>query len=114
MATNQKYEDGDQLSVAVTAPTTPSSGDPVLFGVLPGVALTDEDDDGNTTVAFKGVYNLSVKAESGNITPSTALYYDSADANLNDASSGNTAFGFALGSVTSGATATIPVKIQSF
>jgi hypothetical protein len=39
------------------------------------------------------------------------LYYDAADDGLNNAASGNTSFGYALGAVDSGATSTIPVKI---
>jgi predicted RecA/RadA family phage recombinase len=61
MATNRKYESGKQLAVACTAPATPSSGDPVLFGQRPGVALTDEDAAGLTTVQFDGVFDLSVQ-----------------------------------------------------
>jgi predicted RecA/RadA family phage recombinase len=114
MATNQVYEPGDHIQVTPTAPATVNSGDPVLVGDLPGVALTDEDSDGKVTVTLAGVYKLAVTAESGAITPGTKVYYDAGDSGLNDTSAGNTPFGFALGSVTSGSTSTIPVKIHAF
>src|SRR5690554_5085388 len=101
MATNQVYENGDQFEVTPTAPATVNSGDPIMVGDLPGVALTDEDDDGKVTGKFNGVFNLPVNAESGAITPGTKVYYDAGDSGLNDSSAGNKPFGFALGSVTS-------------
>lgn len=61
MAKNRKHPSGHQLSVGATDPATPVSGDPVLFGQRPGVALTDERTDGTTTVQFDGVFDLSVK-----------------------------------------------------
>jgi predicted RecA/RadA family phage recombinase len=116
MATNMVYADGDQLAVACTAPTTPASGDPVLYGQRPGVALTDEDSDGLTTVAFKGVFNLSVKGEnaSGNnaVAAGDILYYEAGQTPvLNKDATNGVRFGYAGGAVSSGATATIPVHV---
>lgn len=117
MATNRVYERGCQIPLACTAPTTPSSGDPVLFGQLPGVALTDEDTvTGLTTVQTDGVFDLSVKGENnaGNVavTAGDILYYDSAaTVKINKDNTNGVRFGYALEDVTSGATATIKVKI---
>lgn len=118
MATNQVYEDGDFLSVVCTQPATPASGDPVLFGQLPGVALADEGESisGETTVTFKGVYELSVKGENnaGNtaVAAGDILYYDAAATpKINKDNTNGVRFGYAMEAVDSGATATIPVKI---
>lgn len=118
MATNRVYKHGDQLSVVVTNPATPSSGDPVLFGQLPGVALTDEGDGGNasteTTVAFKGVFDLPVRGHDGTsnaaISAGDIVYYDTTNDEL-DVDTGGVRFGYALEDVASGATTTIKVKV---
>jgi predicted RecA/RadA family phage recombinase len=113
MATNRIYERGVELSLAATAPATPSSGDPVLFGEIPGVALTDEDDDGNTTIAFEGVFELSVDGQgpsaAAEITAGDIVYYDGGEINVDDTN--GTRFGYALEGVASDATATIQVKV---
>lgn len=113
MATNRLYEKGDQLKVVPTAPADVASGDPVLFGTLPGVALTDEDDDGEATVQFGGVFELDVvgadNAGGAAITAGDPVYYDGGEINA-DATDG-TLFGYALEDVASGATTATPVKI---
>lgn len=116
MAKNIVFDHGDQLSLPVTAPATPTSGDPVLVGELPGVALTDENTEGNTTVKLNGVANLEVVGTSDDGTTDAAIsagdvvYYDTDDT-LNVDSSNGTRFGYALEDVASGATSTIRVKI---
>lgn len=118
MATNIIFEDGDQVAVNVSAVTGSGagglvqSGDPGVLGQLPFVALTDENADGIATVKFNGVAELFVDAEAAAVNPGDLLYFDAADANkINNASSGNVRFGYALGSVSNGATGTIRVKI---
>jgi predicted RecA/RadA family phage recombinase len=118
MATNQVFEYGDQfdvLAASVTEPATPESGDPILIGALPAVALTDvwEDADGveRITVKTNGIYEFPVEAQGGNSTVGALLYYDAADDGLNNAASGNTRWGYGLGVVTSGTTSVIRVKI---
>ena len=111
MATNQVFEHGDAFPVVPTAPTNATSGDPILVDQLPGVALTDENAAGEVTGKFNGVWDFPVEAEGSAITPGEIVYYDVADAGLNNASSGNVRFGYALDGVDSGATATIRVKI---
>lgn len=119
MAGNIIFEAGDQLSLAATNPTTPASGDPVIVGQLPGVALTTETADGNTTIKFDGVADLSVKAvttaASGSaVAVGDILYYVPANTpKLSKAvgDSGAVRFGYALEAITSGSTDTIRVKV---
>ncbi len=115
MALNQVLEHADQMSVVCTQPATPASGDPVLFGQRPGVALTDERDDGTTTVKFNGSYEFSVKGIDGGGNSAVAegdiLYYTAADTpKLNKKTTG-VRFGYAAAAVVSAATTTIEVII---
>jgi|SRR6185295_3526950 len=113
MATNEIY-DSYHLPVICSNPTTPTSGSPVRFGALTGVALTDEDADGITVVDFgPRTWDLSVKGvnDSGNsaVAVGDALFYVDADTpHLSKKSSGYF-FGNALEAVDSAATATINV-----
>lgn len=118
MATNIRYEDGNQLEVAPTAPTSTTilAGQACLVGSLPGVALTDADNTvgngGRCTVKFNGVADLAVKGETTTnaaVAAGDILYLDGAVVNKD--SSNGVRFGYALGAVASGATTTIPVKI---
>lgn len=118
MAKNRKFPKGNQLSLVCTDPATPAPGDPVLFGQVPGVALTAEGASiaGETTVQTDGVFDLSVKGidNVGNaaIAAGDIIYYDTATTpKLSADAVGTVRFGYALAAVTSGATATIPVKV---
>lgn len=112
MATNIVHEDGWQLRRLVTTPASGAdSNDPVLCGQRPGVALTDQDGTGYATVKFNGSATLTVEAEAGAITPGAILYYDAADAQLNNSSSGNVRFGYAAEAIDNGATDDIVVDI---
>lgn len=114
MATNRKFERGQQLSVAPTnAPNDPvDSGDPILIGELPGVALNDEADS-EVTAQFDGVFDLAVVGNDGSaaaISAGDIVYYNTGSDQIDSNSSG-TRFGYALEDVGSGATTTIQVKI---
>jgi predicted RecA/RadA family phage recombinase len=116
MATNEVFESGDFLSLVATDPTTPASGDPVIIGQIPGVAQTAEDSDGNTSVALKGVFLLSVKAvdSAGNsaVAAGDIIYYQTGDTpKLSKKATSGVRFGYALDAITSAATATIRVKL---
>lgn len=122
MATNMTYADGDQLSCVCSQPATPASGDPVLFGQRPGVALTDERTDGTTSVKFSGVFELEVEGvtAAGNsaVAAGDILYYDSAATiKLNKDSTNGVRFGYAGDGSASGelvasaASGTIPVTV---
>lgn len=112
MATNIVHEHGDALYLTCTAPTTPASGDPVLIGSLPGVAETDEQSDGKTSVKLNGTAKLPVKGETTTnaaVSAGDIVYYDAGV--INKDSTNGVRFGYALGAVASGATTTILVKI---
>lgn len=115
MAKNRVYEDGRRLSLAATDPATPASGDPVVVGQMPGVALTDERSDGTTSIDFGGVYSLAVRGVDGVGNSAVAvgdiLYYVAADTPKLSKKNTGVRFGYALGTVAAGATATIPVKV---
>lgn len=118
MATNQVFVPDNRLSVVCTQPATPVSGDPVLFGARPGVALTDEGEGGNeatkTSVQFDGVWNMSVKGEDGAgnaaIAAGDIIYYDAAATpKLNKDVTNGVRWGYANEAVNSGVTATVEV-----
>jgi predicted RecA/RadA family phage recombinase len=112
MATNTVYMWTKSRPLVCSAPTTPASGDPVICGQIPGVALADEDADGVTTVALDGVFDLAVKGETTTnaaVAVGDILYYDAGV--INRDSTNGVRFGYALGAVSSGATTTIPVEI---
>ncbi len=119
MATNVIFETARTLSVPCTEPATPASGDPVLFGDLPGVALTAEGGGGNaaanTTVQFEGVVDVSVKGVNagGNsaVAVGDTIYYNAADTPKLNKKVAGTRYGVALEAITSGGTDTIRVRI---
>jgi predicted RecA/RadA family phage recombinase len=116
MAGNIVYEQGDQLALTATDPATPESGDPVLVGQIPGVALIDEAADGKTTIKMNGVATLSVKGVDGSGNSAVAagdiLYYVTGDTPKLSKKTSGVRFGYALEAVSSGATATIRLKIS--
>lgn len=91
------------------------SGDPVLVGQLTGVAIADVDTDNKTTVDTEGVYDLSVKAVDASansaVAVGDAIYYVDADTPKLSKKATGVLFGYALEAITSGATATIEVKL---
>lgn len=120
MARNRVYagqrDGGNNLSVVCTHPTTPASGDPVRYGERVGVALINEDTAGKTTVAFDGVFNLSVKGVDGSGNAAVAegdkLYYVDADTPVLSKKTAGHFAGYAQAAITSGSTATIAVKLS--
>ncbi|MEV8638103.1 DUF2190 family protein [Streptosporangium sp. NPDC051023] len=115
MAKNIIFEDGTQLALTATDPATPASGDPVVVGQIPGVALINEASDGLTTIKTNGVATLSVKGIDGGGNSAVAagdiLYYVSGDTPKLSKKTSGVRFGYALEVVSSAATATIRVKI---
>jgi len=120
MAQNIIYQPGWNLRVAATHPATPSSGDPVRFHGITGVALTDEGDGGSvsteTTIYIgPGIFDLSVDDnEGGGIAVGDRLYYHDTGTGTPATSINNTAaagvfYGYAMEAVTAAATATIQV-----
>ena len=117
MAKNKIFHDGRQISAVCSQPATPKSGDPVLVGQIPGVALTDERTDGTTSVDTQGIFDLAVEgkdAANANTTVSVGdvVYYDSANTiKLNRDNTNGVRFGYALAALASGASGTIRVKV---
>lgn len=114
MAKNLVHDEDRYIAeVAATDPATAESGDPVLVGNIPGVALVDEGDGGNATgmitIDRGGIWKMPVVGASGAIAVGDILYLDGGE--LNDDDSGGTRWGYALGTVGSGATAVIDVLV---
>lgn len=116
MAKNFTYMWSESLPLVCSQPATPQSGDPVICGQIPGVALTPKDTNNVTTVALNGVAELLVKGETTTdaaVAVGDILYYDAAATphKVNKDNTNGVRFGYALAAVASGATTTIPVKI---
>lgn len=114
MSTNERFRDGDKLSLPV--PTGTSSGASVKVGSIMGVTQTNRatasefgggNPVGNATVWTKGVFDLNVVGAVANV--GDPVYIVSADNTLTTTASGNTLFGYAL--ATQAATGVVPVKI---
>ena len=114
MADNLVFDPAFQLSVVCSDPATPASDDPVRCGNLTGLALTDEDSGGYTSVHFgQFVAKLSVKGVDGSgnsaVAVNDALWYVDADTPKLSKKATGYFYGFALETVGSGLTATIKV-----
>ena len=117
MAKNRKRANGRNLSLDVSgvagsgAAGLVKSGDPVVVGELPGVALTDEDADGLATVDTRGVYDLAVDA-AADMAPGDVVYFAAGDTpRLSDTNTG-ARFGYVLEEVTAaGGSQTVEVRI---
>src|SRR5258708_29106204 len=80
MAKNIVRDMAESFSAVVSDPVTPVSGDPVIVGQIPGVALTAKRADNTTTVARVGTATLSVKgvttaAANSAVAVGDILYY---------------------------------------
>lgn len=108
---------GDVITVAVSDPSAPVSGDPVRVGSFCGVAAADRDADGKTAVVVRGVVRVAVKGVDGSGNSAVAvgdkLYYVDADTPKLSKKSSGTFFGYALGTVNGGATAVINVLLAN-
>lgn len=116
MATNEVYEHGDYLPMTVGASV--DAGTPMAFAAgLAGVTLTDTGSSGTqiATVAFKGVFDLSVKGIDGSGNSAVAvgdqLYCVNADTPKVSKKATGAPIGQALETVGSGLTATIKVRL---
>lgn len=118
MTTNIIQKPGWSLAVVCSDPATPATGDPVRFGEMTGIALTDEGEGGNSTTetsVYFGpcVVDVSVKGVDGSGNSAVAVgdmifYVDADTPKLSKKASGYI-FGFALETVGSGSTDTIQV-----
>jgi hypothetical protein len=83
---------------------------------MPGVAENTLLTDGTCTMDFGGVYSLSVKGVAAGPANSAVaigdiLYYNDSHTPKIDKDAGGVRFGYAYGTVGSGSTGTIDVKI---
>ena len=104
MARNEHFRDADKLSVPV--PPGVKSGEPVMIGPLPGVAVTDRDDaTGMASVWFCSAWDLPV---TGAITAVLQKVYITPERSLTATATGNLRWGYALELKGSGV-GTVPV-----
>ena len=115
MATNVVYEPGYKKSVVVTNPAAPVTNDPIRYGSLTGIALTDEGEGGNdathTSVDFGpfiALFSVFDEATTG-VAIGDPLYYDDVQGQLDNDAVNGYFFGIALGVVLANATTTIEV-----
>lgn len=113
MAKNRVYEMGDAVTVPVISGT--ASGGPVIVGMLPGVALTTRDANGNASVRFgQGAYRFTVTATAG-ISLGQPIYITSATYALTDAAgAGKQLFGHALSTSTGTGAKSIVVRVADY
>ena len=112
MAKNIKYEPGWVLDLTCTKPDEPNSGDPVRCGNLTGIALTDEDAAGKTTVntgPFVAEFSVKDSGNTGIAVGAPLWYHDDATPALDNVSAGGYYYGIALAAIATGRTATIKV-----
>lgn len=120
MAKNIRFPlDNNTLELTVSSGVV--SGDPVVVGQIPGVALTDRSAPGVATgkaVVQVGsfVANLTVEGanNAGNVAVAEGdiLYYDTAATiKINKDNTNGVRFGYALGALSSGANGIIPVLV---
>ncbi len=114
----RNYQQADDiLTIAVSHPANPTSGSPVRVGSFCGVAIADKASDGRTTIRTRGVVNVSVKGvdQAGNsaVAVGDKLYYVDADTPPISKKNSGTSFGYALGTVTAGGTASIDVLLAN-
>lgn len=113
MAKNLIQKDGRYIDIGLAGKV---SGNPVMLGGIRGVALTDSRTNGHLSIdRGPGVYSLSVKGVDDNGNAAVAfgdkLYYTEADTvKLSKRQSGKF-YGFAFGTVNSGATTAINVLL---
>ena len=110
-------QDNDIITVAVSHPASPASGDPVRIGEFCGVAVANQQSDGNTVVRIRGVVTVSVKGVDGAGNSAVAvgdtIYYVDADTPTLSKKTSGVKFGYALGTVAAGGTGTINVLLAN-
>lgn len=122
MATNRVFHGvTDTLSLPVPSGTV--SGDPLVIGDLPCVALTDRAtaaddnpvDEATVQVYPSAVFDLEVIGNDGTAGAAIAVgeaVYLQADGTI-DVDTAGTLFGYVLQAVASGATSTVRVKLRA-
>jgi predicted RecA/RadA family phage recombinase len=100
-------------NILLTAGSGKVSGDPVIVGNIPAVCITDVDANNQCACRVNGVFSLAVLGEDGvgnsAVAEGDIVYMDSGVLNVDDTN--GVKFGYALGAVGSGLTATINVLL---
>lgn len=109
MAKNRRKEKATRLALPVPDGTV--SGDPLVIGDLPCVAVTDESEwtEDEASVQTDGSFVFDVFADNAAIDPGDIVYLQN-DGSISD-DNGGKRFGYALEAVSNGATTGIEVKI---
>ena len=113
MAKNVKYEPGWRKAYACTKPDEPDSGDPVRIGNMTGIALTDEDAAGKTTVdkgPFSARFTVKDNGGAGIGVGDAIWYHDDQTPPLDNVPTGGYYFGMAEEAITARQTAIIEVS----
>jgi len=118
MAMNRRLKEANSIpNVAVAIGV--KDGDPIILGAatanIPAVADGDRTPEGTVTANLQGSYMLSVKGIDAGGNSAVAvwdpIYYVDADTPKLSKKVAGILFGFAMETVSSGATATIEVKL---
>lgn len=110
MATNEVFDKAENLNLPVNSGVV--SGNPVIVGMIPGVALTSRDSAGKAMVATSGAYKVSVTGAIASV--GLPVYITSATGALVVApGAGIQLFGHALETKGAGA-GTILVRLAQF
>ncbi len=113
MAKNIKYEPGWRKNYVCTKPDKPVSGDPVRIGNMTGIALTDEDAAGKTTVdkgPFSAKFTVKDNGSTGIGVGDAIWYHDDQTPPLDNVPTGGYYFGMADEAIAAGQTAIIEVS----
>ena len=108
MATNQKFVDWNTWA---PVPEGTKSGDLVVVGARPGVALIDRDENGGATISWHGQFEYSVTATDEIVFGSVAYYNPTTKTFASAAADGFVPVGYFMGSVAASATTTIPIAL---
>lgn len=110
MAKNIRFEHTIRLTLPVASGVT--SGTPVLVGVIPGVAVTDRDADGNATVQIAGGPVADISLASAVVTsPGTVLFITAAGVVSATSAASSAVYGAALATKAGGSAAVVPVLL---
>lgn len=111
MATNQKFVDWNTWA---PVPEGTKSGDLVVVGARPGVALIDRDANGGATIAWHGQFEYAVTATTAIAAGSVAYYNPTTKAFAAAAASGFVPVGYFMAPVGASTTATVPIALWGF
>lgn len=113
MAANRKFESKRTLTLTPTSGGV-SSGDPCVVGQIPGVSLNGGGAVAQT-IDTGGVYTLNVNGVDGSGNSAVAqgdiIYYTAGDTVKLSKKATGVRFGYAVGTLTSGATGKIDVAL---